>query len=77
LVEGFGKTQKIKKNRSFFYNVNSLYPLGCKSIIDFIDSLENQKPISIISSKPPKTKNYFSYPTQENLKDFSKIMKLF
>lgn len=63
--------QPLQKNRSFIFNVASLYYNGCKAIANFINNIELAlEPQSSMQS------NYFSYPKEIDLEKFSKIMPL-
>jgi methionyl-tRNA formyltransferase len=64
--------QKINKEISLFENIHSLYNQGCQAIIDFINGDIKKTHEDEIS----KISNYYSFPSQEDVKNFEKIMNL-
>lgn len=64
--------QKLNKKISLFENINSLYDQGCQAIIDFIngDIKETHE------VKAHETSNYYSFPSDEDVANFKKIMDL-
>lgn len=60
---------KIDYQRSYLYNVLSLYPQGAMQIADAIEIIEQQQPLKSVAMEIQKG-NYFSHPDEDSLKDF-------
>ncbi|MBM5781799.1 MAG: formyl transferase [Pelagibacterales bacterium] len=68
---------EIDWNENFISNVNNLYKGGCKLIIEALDQIEKDEKIAITKQQSLGEGNYFSYPKEEDLEKFAKLMRLF
>lgn len=58
-------------------NIRNLYPRGCEMILNAVKKISAGEKIAAISQKELGESQYFSYPKSEDLKNFSKKMRLF
>ncbi len=60
-------TLKVNPEKSLFWHVYQLYPLGCQLILEAIHSLKEQDQLPTMA-KSDKEGHYFSLPTEANFK---------
>ncbi len=68
---------EIDWNGNFISNVNKIYEDGCELIIKALNKIEKDEKITTIKQNKLGEGNYFSYPKEEDLEKFTKLMKLF
>lgn len=68
---------EIDWDKTFIENVNNLYDDGCEMIIKTLEKIEKGEKIKTIKQKDLGDGNYFSYPQEEDVKQFTKLMRLF
>lgn len=67
----------VEWNKSFVQNVNNLYEGGCDLIIKALKKIEKGEEIATIKQSILGEGRYFSYPQENDLEKFAKIMNLF
>lgn len=77
-----GKIIKISKipvnfKTSLMQNIASLYNQGCRDIIEFMQTIKNEKHITLNQKESSQNGAYYSYPNEDDIVNFCKIMRLF
>lgn len=62
---------------SLIENISRLYEAGCLDIIEFLRKVENGKKIELVEQKNLGVSAYYSYPTEKDLEECAKKIKLF
>ncbi|NBV07123.1 MAG: formyl transferase [Proteobacteria bacterium] len=75
-IIAFSKTE-IDRNSSLLANINNLYKNGCALISQTLEKISANEKIQTINQKSLGQGNYFSYPKEDEVKRFLKLLPLF
>lgn len=68
---------KVDFDSSLLQNISNLYEAGCTNIAEFLEKIERGEKIETTTQNKIGVGQYFSYPKQEDVRNFLQIMRLF
>jgi len=75
-IIGFSSSE-IDWNSSLILNINKLYQGGCELIVQALEKISAGEKIKTVNQKTLGEGAYFSYPKQDDVKNFIRLMRLF